>query len=185
MEKTSTFLNNYQHIAEAVSRVRKNDQMAMRFLYTSFAKSMLNLSFRITNDLTLSEDIIQEAFLKSFKEIGHLKDPSKYGTWLKRIVANQSISYVRKTMKFEVIDEELVVKIEDVHWYKKLDFAQIEEAILSLPNGCRQVLTLYLLDGFKHKEIASMLNTSESNAKSQYSYAKKLLRTKLKSHKYA
>lgn len=183
-KKDQTILKENQHIALAVSKVKKNDQSAMHLLYTNFAKSMLNLSYRITNDLAKSEDIIQECFLKSFQEIENLKEPSKYGFWLKRIVANQSISSIKKTIKFESLDAFEAAEEEEEDWYKNISFAIINSAIQKLPNGCKEVFCLYLLDGFKHKEIAKMLSTSESNAKSQYRYALKLLRVELKNYRH-
>ncbi len=173
-----------EQIIQTVNKIKRRDQLAMHAIYQQFAKQMLNLSFRITNDLASSEDIIQEAFLQSFLKIDQLKDASRYGSWLKRMVANKSIDSISNRIYFEAVNEQIIAEDEDPHWYKKIDFAEIQKAIQSLPNGFRQVFTLYLLDGFKHKEIAEMLKTSESNTKSQYGYAKKLLQTKLKSYKY-
>jgi len=166
-----------------VQQVKKQDTLAMRTLYEQYSKEMLAASFRITNNLQDSEDILQEAFLTSFQKIDQLKDGAKYGGWLKQIVTNKSLSSIKKRIQFKEIETvgELADEAEDTEWYKGIPFDKIKNAIQELPEGSRQIFTLYLLENYKHKEIAEILKISVSTSKSQYRYALKLLKEKLKS----
>jgi len=173
-----TQLNN---ITALVQGVKKKEVKAMRSLYQQFSKGMLATSYRITNDLQESEDVLQEAFLSSFQKIDQLKESARYGDWLKRIVVNKSLVVVKKRIRFEEVETVFnQVEQEEELWYKGISFREIEKAIQQLPEGCRQVFSLFLLDNYKHQEISEMLQISVSTSKSQYRYALKLMRQKLK-----
>lgn len=168
-------------IVAAVRRVKQNDKVAMNLLYNTYVKDMLNLSYRITNNLADSEDIIQESFLHSFQKINQLKQIENYAGWLKRMVVNNSLKKIKKRNYFKPIEEEdYEDKEETTNWYVNIPFDVISAAIQALPNGCREILTLYLLDGYKHIEIAALLDISISTSKSQYRYGLGLLRQRLK-----
>ncbi len=168
-------------ITEAVKKIEVNDRLAMNLLYTRYAKEMLAMSYRITNNLSDAEDVIQESFLNSFQKINQLKDPNHYLFWLKRIVLNNSLKIIKNKIYFKPIEDK---EYEDIHeegkWYESIKFETINEAIQNLPNGCREIFTLYLLDEFKHKEIAEAFKISVSTSKSQYRYALKLLKEQLR-----
>jgi len=173
-------LNQQKYIIDLVRKVKMKDMLAMQTLYEKYAQDMLTTSFRITGDLQLSEDILQEAFLRSFQKINQLNVAAKYPSWLKRIIVNKSLSAIKNRIRFQEIRSEYLEDEEEYGWYQKISFQNIQDAILELPDGCQQVFTLYLLEQYKHKEIAEMMKISESTSKSQYRYALKLLREKLK-----
>lgn len=154
----------------------------MRSLYEAYAKEMMATSQRITNHKADSEDILQEAFITSFQRIDQLKEESKYGGWLKQIVVNQSLNFVKKKRKYSSLDtiEEIAETDEDSSIaFEGLDFEKLKVAIQNLPDGSREIFSLYLLEGYKHREIAEKMNIAVSTSKSQYRYAIKLLREKL------
>lgn len=171
-------MENSAYIISLVQNIKKHDMVSMRTIYEMYAKQMLASSFRITNSLPDSEDIIQESFLCAFQKIEQLKDEGKFSSWLKQIVINNSIKFIKNKTSFEPLDEinEREVKEDNSNWYMSIPFNQIRESIMSLPDGCREIFSLYLLEGYKHKEIASALGISISNSKSQYRYALKLLK---------
>jgi len=176
-------LRNTTLIVEAVKRISKQDALAMKLVYNTFAREMLTLANRITGNLNDAEDVIQEAFLDSFQKIDQLNDPKLYGWGLKRIVANKSIRLIKKRIHFASYEDEDIVESEEhTPWYRQVKFEQINQEIQKLPDGCREVLTLYLMDGFKHRKIAELFGISESTSKSQYRYALKLLKEKLKKY---
>lgn len=156
----------------------------MRALYDTHCKQMMATSLRITNSLSDSEDILQEAFIHSFQKLNQLNVDAQYGGWLKRIVITKSLQWIKKRRKFENLAEYSngIVGEEENDMYRKVSFEEIKKAIVDLPEGCRIIFSLFLLEGYKHKEIANELGISVSNSKSQYRYALKLLREKL-SHK--
>ena len=144
---------------------------------------MLTLSFRVTNNLSDAEDIVQEAFIHSFKQIKQLKEAQKYGSWLKRIVVNKSIQFNQKHSKNDFVcinDEILEDEIQEDSWYQSIDSDTLNHSIQLLPDGCREILTLFALENYKHKDIAELFGISVSTSKSQYQYALKLLRKNLR-----
>ena len=150
-----------QYIADLVQRVRQDDLLAMKVLYKEFVREMLSASHRITNNLSDAEDIIQESFMTSFDKIHKLQDPKNYGAWLKRIVINNSLSFIKKRVRFEEV--EVIPELpenEDDNWYENIPFDRIKSAISELPDGCRNIFSLYLLENYKHREIAELLNIS-------------------------
>lgn len=142
---------------------------------------MYNTAFRILSHSAESEDVIQEAFLEAFTRINDFREDSSFGAWLKRIVVNKCISIIRKR-KIDFIDDQAL----DVYSYNDdLEFDSddsrntielIKSGINELPHGYRLVLSLYLLEGYDHVEIAEILNISESTSKSQYLRAKNKLK---------
>lgn len=137
---------------------------------------------RMLNDNEQAKDLLQEAFVKAFKKIDDLTDPMAFGGWLKRIVVNTGLEFVRKR-KYDFEDvNELEVMEEEMENDHLIEDETIHSAIKSLPDGCRTVVCLHLLEGFKHKEIAEQLGISESTSKTQYRHAKALLKKKLAHH---
>jgi len=176
-------LENNFNIQDLVKRAAENDISAVRDLYDKYSREMLSVSYRITGNMSESEDILQEAFLTSFEKIHQLEKATAYSGWLKRIVTNKSLSVIKKRVHFSEVNEIPEWEEEDTNpWYSGISFDKIRDAIQELPEGCRQVLTLYLLEEYKHREIADMLNISVSTSKSQYQYALGLLRDKLKNN---
>jgi len=170
-------------IEETVKRAQQGDTLAMKHLYDTYAKEMLSTAYRVTNNWNDAEDIIQEAFLDSFQKIAQLKAAKKYGSWLKRIVINKSIRKMKKQIHFRpILENDFEEDIED-NWYESIGMDKIKEAIQQLPEGCRQILSLYLFEELKHREIADLLDISPSTSKSQYRYALKLLAEELKKYK--
>lgn len=141
---------------------------------------MFNTAYRITGNDMDAEDVLQESFVNAFRNLKSYKGTAAFGSWLKRIVVNNAINLVKKRrFEFESVDhqpdvEMLTDKIEDSDF--SYEVSRVKEGIAKLPDGYRVVITLYLLEGFDHKEIAEVLGVTESTSKSQYNRAKKKLR---------
>ena len=135
---------------------------------------MLNVAFRITNNLTEAEDVLQEAFLSAFRHIHAYKGDATFGTWLKRIVVHQALGVIRKRkVYFEEMGERDYADGNDRDEEEiQFEVSKVRKAIGLLPDGYRVVLSLYLLEGYDHQEIGEILGISESTSKSQYSRAK-------------
>ncbi len=140
---------------------------------------MYSTLIRMVNDQEFAKDLLQEAFIKAFSKIENLADPMAFGGWLKRIVLNTGLEYVRKK-EFDFAELEEAQSLEEnLPDDLLIENATIHHEIKSLPDGCRMVLCLHLLEGYKHKEIAQQLGISESTSKTQYRHAKALLKKKL------
>ena len=132
----------------------------------------------MTNDVDEAADVLQEAFISAFNNLGSYKGTASFGAWLKKIVVNKSINHIRsKKMDLVPLEEvdpasEDVINDEDLY----LDIERIKSSIELLPDGYRVVFSLYLLEGYDHKEISQILGITESTSKSQYNRAKAKLR---------
>jgi RNA polymerase sigma factor (sigma-70 family) len=174
--------------AHVVARCKEGDRKAQYELYKLYSKSMFNVSMRITNDYTEAEDVLQESFLSAFRELHAFKGDSTFGSWLKRIVINKSITKVRgRRLQVEPLEDhqdyaEPAPELDQEEVEYKVE--SIKKAIQSLPDGYRVVLTLYLLEGYDHGEIAEVLSISEATSKSQYSRARKKLLALMKEQSF-
>lgn len=129
-----------------------------------------------------AEDILQETFVQAFKSISGLKEHAAISSWLRRIAINKSLEFVRKRkLKFGELTSEVQITEENDD-YSAISMENIHQEIKALPQGCRIVFTLYLLEDYSHKKIAKSLNISESTSKTQYKRAKQLLKESLKKH---
>jgi len=166
-----------------IEKCLEGDIKAQFQLYKQYSKAMYNIASRFLNNKMDAEDILQESFITAFNRLGELKNRDAFGSWLKRIVINKCISQQRRRkFEFEDIDD---YKFEDGsepdESMPDVDPALVHNAIKELPDKGRAVLVLRALEGYKHQEIAEILNISVSTSKTQYSRSLALLNRKLKS----
>lgn len=173
---------NFEIHRALILSARKGSQQSMYKLYKLYVQAMYNTCVRMVSNQYDAEDIIQESFASAFNNLHKFRGESSFGAWLKSIVINKSISFLQKQkMEFADIDDNLLVTSEnDKSDFPEIDLTKVHEAIKTLPEKARVVLNLYLLEGYRHKEISEILNISESTSKSQYLRAKQLLKEKLK-----
>jgi len=165
-----------------INKCRRGDRKAQFEIYKLYYKSMYNTSLRIVKDPQEAEDIMQESFLSAFSRIETYQGKVSFGAWLKRIVINNSLDVIKKRkLLFEELNEDYtqVANQEEALDEELLDQQMdlIREGIQKLPDGYRVILSLHLLEGYDHEEIAEILNISSSTSRSQFFRAKqKLLR---------
>jgi RNA polymerase sigma-70 factor (ECF subfamily) len=170
------------HTGKIIEKCMDGDIQAQFILYKKYSRAMYNIAIRILNNKMDAEDILQESFITAFTRLGELNSERALGSWLKRIVINNCISYMRKDrMIFEDIEEYSLGNDEDTDMIDSTtDPVIVHRAIKELPAGCRAVLVLHSLEGYKHREIAEMLDITISTSKTQYRRALGLLNEKLK-----
>lgn len=164
-----------------IERCRAGDRGAEYEIYKLYSKAMFNTAIRICGDRQEAEDVLQESFLSAFRNIQSYRGESAFGAWLKRIVVNKSLSALRKKKNDMIMMEEVpdITYVEERARESHLSVDLIKDAIKDLPAGFRAVLTLYLFEGYDHKEISEILNISESTSKTQYKRAKDKLKVLL------
>ncbi len=164
--------------ADLIKACLQNDRIAQRELYKAYAGRMLVVANRYAQSREEGEDILQEAFVKIFKYLHTFRGESTIGAWIKRIVVNTAIKFVRARDELQFHDDMTVFandfsdsnsSIENIHYQELLAIIQ------QLPAGCQAVFNLYAIEGFQHNEIAELLEISVGTSKSQYSRAKTLL----------
>jgi len=164
-----------------IERCKTGDIKAQFLLYKQYSKAMYNIAIRFLNNKMDAEDILQESFVKAFENISSLDHPGAFGSWLKRIVINNCITFLRSgKLYFEDINEQNLRAEESSEPVITVEPEVVHSAIKKLPGGARSILVLYALEGYKHREVAEMLNISESTSRTQYHRALKLLNESLK-----
>jgi RNA polymerase sigma-70 factor (ECF subfamily) len=127
-----------------------------------------------------AEDVLQDAFCHAYKSIGSLRSTDSFGAWLKRIVINHCLRFLQRRVQFTDLDVSNHDQPDDPeNWADLLTMQEINYEIMKLPDGCRIVFNLFLLENYSHRQIADMLEISESTSKSQYHRAKQLLKKQL------
>jgi len=177
-------LNIHIH-APLIEECKKGDSYAQFRLYNQYSKAMYNLAYRIMNNREEAEDMLQEAFIECFRNLKSFRFDSTFGAWLKKIVINKCLNQLRKKKIDLTLCETLPVNVYEEEEEEVLyDNSKIFKCIELLPDGYRVILTLYLLEGYDHSEIAGILDITESTSKSQYSRAKEKLRNLLLKNQY-
>lgn len=184
--------NQNQHISNLLSQCLKGEQSAQFEIYKCYYKAMYNTALRILNDSFEAEDIMQESFLTAFSKLGTFKSESKFGSekvpfgsWLKRIVVNKSLTQLKKNKRIESWNDEnqevsnlkIVDDVKVTNESPKVEM--IFEAIKNLKKNYNVVLTLSLIEGFDNDEIAQILNISNQLVRTTISRAKNKLRKEL------
>ncbi len=182
----AAFRNIHQDLIDGC---RAGDQKAQFQVYKLYYKAMFNTSLRIVNDDMEAEDVMQEAFLSAFEKINTYSGTVSFGAWLKKIVVNRSLDVLGKRKAiFEDIENHAGIRddsSDDAAYREELEtkVEEVKAAIERLPEGYRVILSLYLIEGYDHDEIAEMLNISSSTSRSQLSRAKQKLVSELKNKK--
>ncbi|MEO9477352.1 MAG: RNA polymerase sigma factor [Cyclobacteriaceae bacterium] len=162
---------------ELIEGCCKENSAAQQKLYDSYSRSMYPIALRYSKMQQEAEDILQEAFIKVFKNIKTFRKDSSLGYWIKRIVINTALNYQRsKLYLYPMVD------VNDLRRHSgsdltlsSLSYEELLDMVRKLPTGCQVIFNLYAIEGFKHHEIATMLEISEGTSKSQYARAKSLL----------
>ena len=167
---------------DIIQRCIKGDRKAQFVLYHRYAKAMLNVAFRILNEKEEAKDVLQMSFLKAFTNLNRLKNHQGFGGWLKKIVVNTSINQLKKKgLNWMELSEQIIQHQEDkIEENPVFGMEQAKKALMQLPSGYRTVLSLYLIEGYDHEEIAKILDISVSTSLSQYARGKKKLKLILK-----
>ncbi|MFW5657957.1 MAG: RNA polymerase sigma factor [Bacteroidota bacterium] len=160
------------------------DRKAQFEIYKLYYKAMYNTSLRIVKDTMEAEDIMQEAFLSAFNNLSSFKGEVAFGAWLKRIVINKSIDGLKKNKllvedisQTEDIPDEYSTTLETELPY---NLEEIKKAIFQLPDNYRVIVSLYLLEGYDHEEIAGILDIQPSSSRAKLSRARIKLQEILK-----
>jgi len=182
MSKT-VLLNN-----KIIEDCKLNKARAQMQLYDMYCDAMFSIALRYVKDNFIAEDMMQDAFIKVFKNINSFKGEVTVGAWIKRIVINQCIDYLKKK-KIELvsIDEKELHVADEGDWkvHDGTTIQMITTAIDTLPEKYKVVLNMYLFEGYDHQEIAQVLNITEVNSRSQLMRGKNKLKSQLKQYNYA
>jgi RNA polymerase sigma-70 factor (ECF subfamily) len=166
-----------------IKKCLKGNARAQRALYDTHKVKWFMICLRYAHNKTEAEDILQEGLISVFKNLKQY-DPKKadFAAWSNKVIVNAALQYLRKWKKFDFnqsIDnyEDRLSYPEDV--FGKLGAKELTTMVQQLPDGYRIVFNLYVIEGYKHREIAEKLSISENTSKTQLLKAKKMLRNQL------
>jgi RNA polymerase sigma-70 factor (ECF subfamily) len=156
----------------------KNNAAAQEALYNRFSPRMLGVCYRFAKNREDAEDMLQEGFIKVFTQMHQYRNEGALEGWIRRIIVHTCINNLKKNKKFS--DSLDIIHANSIHINEEMipsimQAKQVVECIRMLPLGYRTVLNLYAVEGFPHKDIASMLDIEESTSRSQYTRAKAML----------
>lgn len=169
--------------SQLIERLKDQDRQAQKVLYDRYAPLMFSVCKRYLRTREDAEEALVSGMFKVFTQIDAYSGIGSFEGWIRRIMVNEALMLLRKAQPLVFPGEEIVApdQADSFSIEAELSAREIMELLDQLPNGYRTVFNLYVLEGFKHQEIADMLGISINTSKSQLILAKEKLKTLLKS----
>lgn len=178
--KIIPFYNNEKLL---IKKAQKGNREAQQAIYEQFAPKMLSVCRQYIKDVHFAEDVMVTAFVKVFKGLPSFEFKGSFEGWVRRIMVRESITYLRRK-QFVVYDDEVFEKQQpSYHSNTELDVEYVQQLIDALPEGYKMVFVLYAVEGYKHQEIADLLDINVGTSKSQLAKARKQLKESLRLQK--
>lgn len=163
---------------DIIEQCKQNNRKAQLQLYNQYCDGMYIVAKRFLKDANDAEDVVQEAFIKAFSKLNQYKAEVTFGAWLKRIVVNKCIDFLKSKKQQLVALDEVHLKVVDTTENDKwlvddaITLNDVKNAIYSLPDKYQYVVMLFLIDGYDHQEISEILNITEVTSRTQLSRGK-------------
>ncbi|WP_435355128.1 RNA polymerase sigma factor [Emticicia sp. SJ17W-69] len=170
-------------LMEVVENCLKGNESAMKKFYEHFHGFALSVCMSYCENRDDALEIMNDGFLKVFKNLDKVENIERIKPWLRRIMINVAIDHFRKNVRkqsTQISDNIADQNYGDASVYAKLSSEDIMKAVQSLPTNYRLVFNLYAVEGYSHKEIGEMLQMAESTSRANLSLANGMLREKLK-----
>ncbi len=166
---------------ELIALLKNQERKAQSDVYQLYAPKMLSVCRRYIRDTHKAEHVMVGAFVKVFQQISSFENKGSFEGWIRRIMVNESLSFLRSEKAVFFIDDlpYLEVHSEEERYDTDFTLEEMEGFIDQLPIGVRTVFNLFVIEGHKHAEIAKMLGIQEGTSKSQLAHARKILQKQL------
>ena len=146
-----------------IKKALKNNREAQHVLFDLHAPKMLSVCRYYIKDVQHAEEVMLNGFFKVFSNLKSFKNEGSFEGWIRKIMVRESISFLRQQKKIEFSFEDIVVKEDYANNIStKIEVEEIQQVIDTLPEGYKMVFVMYAIEGYKHAEIASMLQISEN-----------------------
>lgn len=172
-------INLHQEEQEIIGLAVGNNRHAQQKIYAKYASKMLGVCRQYIKDVHHAEDLMITAFMKVFANLRNFEHKGSFEGWIRRIMVNECISYIRAQKKVSFLEDEYYQEDSFNNIESNLGVDDLQALIDALPDGYRMVFNLYAVEGYKHHEIGVMLGISESTSKSQLHHARKMLQEQL------
>ncbi|UWY30013.1 RNA polymerase sigma factor [Flavobacterium sp. TR2] len=169
----------HQEETKIIKLAVENNRQAQQQIYSKFSSKMLSVCRQYIKDIQLAEDVMITAFMKVFTNLKNFEHKGSFEGWIRRIMVNECISYLRVQKKVKFAEDEFFVEESFNEIDSQFTVEQIQYLIDALPDGYKMIFNLYAIEGYKHNEIAKMLGINEGTSKSQLSHARKMLQTQI------
>lgn len=156
---------------------------AQHLLYKQYARLMMTVCLRYTNNKNEAEDVLQEGFVKVFAKLDQWENKGPLGGWIRTIMVNTALSHYRKHKKDNHSDDAVQLAnkdSEEPNVVSSMGAQELLALIGSMPHGYKMVFNLFAIEGYGHKEIGEMLGISENTSKTQFLKARAWLQKALK-----
>jgi RNA polymerase sigma-70 factor (ECF subfamily) len=172
-------INLHQEEKELIKLAVESNRHAQHQIYSKFSPRMLSVCRQYIKDLHRAEDIMITAFMKVFTNLKKFKHEGSFEGWIRRIMINECISYIRVHKKVMFIEDENYFEESFNTIESQFSVEDLQFLIDRLPDGYKMVFNLYAIEGYKHQEIATLLGINEGTSKSQLSHARKMLQSNI------
>lgn len=175
-------LNNLKEV-ELIQGCKKQDRKTQKLLYEQYSARYFGVCKRYMKDVETAEDVLVKGFLKIFDNINSFESKGSFEGWMQRIMVNECLMELRKKQDFTIYLETSNIQPQrDATVLESLYEQDVLKLLQFLPIGCRTVFNLYVIEGYKHNEIAEKLNITEGTSKSQLNLAKEKLKVLLENY---
>jgi RNA polymerase sigma-70 factor (ECF subfamily) len=163
---------------QLVRNCLRENKDAQRQLYTQYAGVMMGVCYRYTKSVADAEDVLQEGFIKVFRNLRQYKGDGELGAWIRRIMVTTAINYLKKNARYQ---SELVFTDEPLHAVStddpelRMEAKELAALVRQLPPGYQTIFNLHAVEGYTHVQIGTMLGIQEGTSRSQYARARALL----------
>lgn len=176
LEKLTLVLNISE--LQLIDHVIDQNRLAQKQLFEQFSPKMLGVCRQYVKDHHDAEDVMLRGFMKVFQNIQTFNKEGSFEGWIRKIMIRESLTYLRTAKELQFLDDFSNISNEDLTVSQ--DFSNdYQKLIDTLPKGCKYVFILNVIEGYKHQEIAEMLNISVGTSKSQLAYAKNILKQQI------
>ena len=167
---------------QLIEGCKRGDRKAQKELYEIYSRKMMGVCLRYIGDRETARDLLQDGFIKVFTSIDSYSGNGSFEGWIRKIFINSALEYLRKS---DVLREAVGFDLSidqigfDDFIISEISASELLKLVQDLPNSLRAVFNLFAIEGYSHKEVAKMMDISESTSRSQYVRAKQLLQSRI------
>ena len=172
-------INLHQEEQETIRLAVENNRPAQQMIYAKYAPKMLSVCRQYIKDIQFAEDLMITSFMKVFVNLNKFENKGNFEGWIRKIMVNECISYIRVHKKASFLEEENYTETGFNATDSDYNVEDIQLMIDNLPDGYKLIFNLFAIEGYKHHEIATLLNISEGTSKSQLFQARKMLQEQI------
>lgn len=167
---------------QLIESCRKGDRIGQRELYNRFARKMMGVCYRYVNDKETASDLLQDGFVKVFSSLESYSGKGSFEGWIRKIFVNTALEFLRKTDVLRDatdLDNTAELVQPDSSVISSMTADELMQLVHELPPGFRTVFNLFAIEGYSHKEIAELMNITESTSRSQFTRARQMLQKRV------